>query len=242
MQSQSKRWVIGASLATLLLLALCDTALAKPPGRGPRFQPGPPAHAPAHGVRRKQVHGFQLTFDVGLGVYVAVGVTDVYYHGGYFYRVRGSVWEISLRGDVWGPVVIEKLPPGLQVKAKSMVKLNGNGNSLVKLNGNAGGNDNKGNTGSAGKGGQPANGATGNANQPASGGGKPNAAASSSINKPNAEGGKPSGKSDAGASQPNGSAGGNDKQVSDKPAGSGAQSSKPASGGKAGSGPKGKKK
>lgn len=140
MKAQEKTWVIGACLATLLLLALCDTAAAKPPGRGPAFRAGPPAHAPAHGVRRKRIGGFELTFDVGLGVYVAVGVTDVYYHEGYFYRVRGGVWEISLRGDVWGPVVIEKLPPGLQIKAKSMVKRNGNGNSVAKLNGNAGGN------------------------------------------------------------------------------------------------------
>ena len=46
------------------------------------------------------------------------------------------MWEISLRAVTWEPVVIEKMPGGLQIKAKSMIKLNGNGNSLVKLNGN----------------------------------------------------------------------------------------------------------
>ncbi len=233
MRAEGKMWVIGACLATLLLLALCDTAAAKPPGRGPAFRAGPPAHAPAYGLRRKQVCGFELTFDVGLGVYVAVGVTDVYYHEGYFYRVRGGVWEISLRGDVWGPVVIEKLPPGLQVKAKSM----------VKLNGNAGGNDNKSNAGPGGSGDKANAGATGPANKPAGEGVKPNAGAGNSTNQPKADAGKPAGNTDAGANTSNAGAGNKAVKAADKPEGKGAPSgSKPAGGGKANSAAKGKKK
>jgi hypothetical protein len=137
MKSKGNMTIAGAFLASLLLLVVCDTASAfrllfwRRPARK-----SPPAHAPAHGYRRQHIHGYELVFDTGLGVYVAVGHTDVYYHQGHFYRFHGGVWQISLRADVWQPAGIDKLPPGLQVKAKSMAKLNGNGNSLVKLNGN----------------------------------------------------------------------------------------------------------
>jgi len=60
---------------------------------------GPPAHAPAHGYRRKQVAGMELVFDSGRGVYLVVGLTDHYYHEGYFYRLRGGLWEMSLKPD-----------------------------------------------------------------------------------------------------------------------------------------------
>jgi hypothetical protein len=136
MKLHANKWFAVLCLAVLFLLALCDTTAAKPPARGLLIRSGPPAHAPANGYRRKQVCGFELIFDVGVGMYVAVGMTDVYYHEGHFYRCRGGVWEISLRGTIWEVTVIDKLPPGLQVKAKSMIKVNGNGNSLVKLNGN----------------------------------------------------------------------------------------------------------
>ena len=131
--------IIGAGVMSLLLLAVCDTALGRlPAGRGPVFRPGPPAHAPAYGLRRKQVYGLELTFDAGLGLYVVVGHSDWYHHEGRFYRLHAGVWQISLRGDVWEPVVIDKLPPGLQTKAKALAKTNGKsdpggkGNSAVK--------------------------------------------------------------------------------------------------------------
>ena len=140
MQLQETRRLAAIVVSALFLLILCDTAAAKPPVKGGLSisirSGGPPAHAPAHGYRRQHICGFQLVFDVGLGLYVAVGATDVYYHEGHFYRCRNGVWEISLRAVTWEPVVIEKMPSGLQIKAKSMIKLNGNGNSLVKLNGN----------------------------------------------------------------------------------------------------------
>jgi hypothetical protein len=62
-------------------------------------------------------------------------MTECYYHAGYFYRLRGDAWEISLRADDWGPVDHDKLPPGLRIKTRSVAKVNGNGNSLVKFNG-----------------------------------------------------------------------------------------------------------
>jgi hypothetical protein len=90
---------------------------------------GPPAHAPAHGHRRKQVHGMELVFDSGRGVYVVVGLSDHYYHDGYFYRLRGGLWEMSLKPDGgWKAASRNSLPLGLQAKAKA----NGNGNGKGK--------------------------------------------------------------------------------------------------------------
>jgi len=92
---------------------------------------GPPAHAPAHGHRRKHVHGMELVFDSGRGVYVVVGLSDHYYHDGYFYRLRGGLWEMSLKPDGnWKAASRNSLPLGLQAKAK--VKANGNGNGKGK--------------------------------------------------------------------------------------------------------------
>jgi len=88
---------------------------------------GPPAHAPAHGYRRKHVAGMELVFDSGRGVYVVVGLSDHYYHDGYFYRLRGGLWEMSLKPDAdWKAASDKSLPLGLQVKA------NGNGKGKVK--------------------------------------------------------------------------------------------------------------
>ena len=85
---------------------------------------GPPAHAPAHGYRRKHVAGMELVFDSGRGVYVVVGLSDHYFHDGYFYRLRGSLWERSPKPDGhWKGVSQKSLPMGLQVN----VKANNNG-------------------------------------------------------------------------------------------------------------------
>jgi hypothetical protein len=113
--------IIGVGVMSLLLLAAYDTALGRPPaGRGPKFRPGPPAHAPASGLRRKHVYDMDLTFHAGLGLYVVDGHSDWYYHEGHFYRCHGGVWQISLRGDLWEPVVVDKLPPGLHKKVHGL--------------------------------------------------------------------------------------------------------------------------
>ncbi|MFC1604136.1 hypothetical protein ACFL5F_03825 [Planctomycetota bacterium] len=90
---------------------------------------GPPAHAPAHGYRRKHVHSMDLVFDSSLGVYVVVGHSDHYYHDGYFFRLRGSIWEMSPKLDGHWKIASQKsLPMGLQVK----VKANNNGRGKGK--------------------------------------------------------------------------------------------------------------
>ena len=107
---------------------------------GVRHQPtvsrgnGPPAHAPAHGYRRKQVAGAELVYDSGRGVYVAVGLSDHYYHDGYFYRLRGGLWEMSLKPDAdWKAASEKSLPMGLQVKVKTTGNGNGKGNGKGKV-------------------------------------------------------------------------------------------------------------
>ena len=95
---------------------------------------GPPAHAPAHGYRRKHVHGLELVFDSGRGVYVVVGLSDHYYHDGYFFRLRGGIWEMSPKPDGHWKVASDKsLPMGLRVKAKPSD--NGRGKSHGKAKG-----------------------------------------------------------------------------------------------------------
>lgn len=163
MGSRRNVWLSGIAAMAILLLSSCHTVTARrEPVPGPGRGYGPPPHAQANGYRNKVVYGYELVYDSGCGLYVVVGMTDWYYHEGYFYRLRGDVWEISLRGDEWGPANHDSLPPGLRLKTRSVaklnrdddsvvkpngngnsiVKLNGNGNSLAKLNGNGNGNGN----------------------------------------------------------------------------------------------------
>lgn len=94
---------------------------------------GPPAHAPAYGYRRKHVEGMELVFDSSLGLYVVVGFSDHYYNDGYFYRLRGGLWEMSKKPDIgWKVVSASSLPMGLQVKFKA----NDNDNGKNKGRGN----------------------------------------------------------------------------------------------------------
>jgi len=114
----------------VILLSSCDTvhvhrrprhtgwAVTGSVHEGPGVGNGPPAHAKAHGYRRKQVCGYDLIYDANWGLYVVVGIDDCYYHEDHFYRLRNGVWEISLRADSgWAPVSVTMLPPGLQKKA-----------------------------------------------------------------------------------------------------------------------------
>jgi len=90
---------------------------------------GPPAHAPAHGYRRKHMNDVELVYDSSIGVYVVVGHSDHYYHDGYFYRLRGGLWEMSLKFDGNWRIASEKsVPAGLKVK----VKANGGGRGNEK--------------------------------------------------------------------------------------------------------------
>jgi len=138
----------------LILLTSCDTVHVhrrRPPRHSGWIENGPPAHAQAHGYRRKHACGYELVYDAHCGLYVVVGIPDCYYHGEHFYRLRDDVWEVSLRADGgWAPVSVSVLPPGLQKKASQraharvqtagVAQAPGAGKVKTPETGNAGGN------------------------------------------------------------------------------------------------------
>lgn len=81
---------------------------------------GPPAHAPAHGHRRKHRDAeprVAVVFDGALGVYVVVGRHDHYWDGSHYLRWTGRDWEVSVSLDRgWTVVAFDDVPPGLRAK------------------------------------------------------------------------------------------------------------------------------
>jgi len=110
--------LMATSVCALLVTTSCTVFEAyHPPHR--KIGHGPPAHARAHGYHRKQVAGVELVYDSGCGVYIVVGLPDHYYHDGYFYRLRGTLWEVSLQPHGgWASASETSLPPGLRAKGK----------------------------------------------------------------------------------------------------------------------------
>jgi hypothetical protein len=81
-------------------------------------QPGPPPHAPAHGYRHKHPDGVVLVYQSNIGVYVASGHRDVYFHKDRYYRVRNGSWQISVHVEgPWKAIAPQKVPLGLQKKS-----------------------------------------------------------------------------------------------------------------------------
>ncbi|HEX4910793.1 MAG TPA: hypothetical protein VFV64_08525 [Permianibacter sp.] len=79
---------------------------------------GPPDHAPAHGYRKK-MHGRDLSFDTGLGVYVVVGSPGLYFWDDFYWRLRDGIWiRASAFDGPWlmVPDTHRHLPPGLAKK------------------------------------------------------------------------------------------------------------------------------
>lgn len=132
---------VVTSICALLITASCseEVVYRRPvPGPAPGGRGyGPPAHAPAHGHRRKHVAGVELVFDAGMGVYVVVGCVDHYYYDGTFFRLHDSVWEMSLHPDRdWGPLGHKSLPPGLAAKGNGKIKSPGKSQRHSKGQGN----------------------------------------------------------------------------------------------------------
>ncbi len=62
-------------------------------------------------------------FDSGLGVYLVVGMPDVFFHHEHFYRVMDGVWHHSVRVDGGWVVAREhRVPPGLAKKHRKARK------------------------------------------------------------------------------------------------------------------------
>ena len=68
-------------------------------GRG--HAKGPPAHAPAFGLRKKQIQGYDLRLDERLGVFIVLGLTNTYFLDDNFFEFRDGRWFVAK--NVKGP-------------------------------------------------------------------------------------------------------------------------------------------
>jgi len=54
-------------------------------------------------------------YDANLGVYVVQGPPDLFYLGGWYYRLGSNGWEISRSlAGAWSSIEVRLLPPGLR--------------------------------------------------------------------------------------------------------------------------------
>jgi len=112
-----------AELFTALVIVVtvvgCQEIVLAPRGSEPVVarKSGPPSHAPAHGYRHKHKTGAEFRFDSRLGVYIVVGHTNVYFHDGWFIRIRSGIWQVSATLDgQWKAQPDNWVPPGLRAK------------------------------------------------------------------------------------------------------------------------------
>jgi len=109
--------LLSVTLASALLFASSACIVIDAPQRVTHDEGGgPPPHAPAHGYRHKH-HGRDLVFDRELGVYVVVGLRDVWFLDGSYFRVSGENWEVSVgTPDHWRVASVEIVPARLKTK------------------------------------------------------------------------------------------------------------------------------
>ncbi len=117
-----KRIGLTGTLVACALFALpaCETMYVGG-GGGYDRHPGPPAHAPAHGHKKKHHNdGPELVFDSGLGVYIVVGSANTYFYNNSYFRYTNGGWEFSVNiGDSWQSADYGHVPPGLHKKHKT---------------------------------------------------------------------------------------------------------------------------
>ncbi len=78
---------------------------------------GPPAHAPAHGYRKKHAgNNVTLVYSPDLQVYVVNGHRHCYYSAGQYFRLNATTWEWSVdMSGPWRVVRVESdIPPSLR--------------------------------------------------------------------------------------------------------------------------------
>ena len=108
-----------AALVIVVTVMGCQGIVLLPRASGPVavHKPGPPSHAPAHGYRHKHPSGAEFRFDSRLGVYIVGGQADIYFHDGWFVRIRNGVWQVSVTLDgQWKARSADWIPPGLRAK------------------------------------------------------------------------------------------------------------------------------
>jgi hypothetical protein len=88
----------------------------QPPPRSVAREHGPPPHAPAHGYRYRH-RGHDLAFDSDLGVYVVLGLPDVWFFQSSYVRWFGDHWEIGIDVDgPWRVAAVNEIPLRLREK------------------------------------------------------------------------------------------------------------------------------
>jgi hypothetical protein len=108
------RRVLAIALATSLGFPLAGCLVLDVPHG--YHSGGPPPHAPAHGYRRHH-QGHDLVFDSDLGVYAVVGLSNVWFLNGSYFRISGDQWEMSVgTGGPWRVAAVSAVPGRLYAK------------------------------------------------------------------------------------------------------------------------------
>ena len=103
-------------LSVILVIPACASVNTHPPETVHRPNQGPPAHAPAHGYRKKHQHdNVELVWDSGKGVYAVIGYDGHFFSKDLYYRIIGDHWEVSsgIKGP-WRVTNSKHIPPGLK--------------------------------------------------------------------------------------------------------------------------------
>ena len=102
---------------TAVLASSCRTVTVTYPTQAKKKVTGPPAHAPAHGYRRKLPSNVEVVFDSDSGVYVVIGLDHYFWLDGHYYRFYKGQWEASVMiGNGWHSIAGKQLPAGLREK------------------------------------------------------------------------------------------------------------------------------
>ena len=128
MKRHSTIWLAVVSVVLVLALSSCSSVEVRRTPQRKKVGNGPPAHAKAHGWRRKHASGVEFVYHSKSGVYVVVGMPNHYYCdcNDYFYKLGPLGWQASASIDGgWTYVTDKSLPQGLRL-AK-----NGKGNRMA---------------------------------------------------------------------------------------------------------------
>jgi hypothetical protein len=103
--------------------------------QGTATKAGPPPHAPAHGYRYKHANGTELVFDSGLGVYVVMDMSDVFFYNELYIRYQQDTWQVAVKLDSpWRIAKKNEVPVKLK-NAKKNKHPKGHGNGKAKGHG-----------------------------------------------------------------------------------------------------------
>src|SRR5262245_64926295 len=109
------RLALAIALATSLAFPLAGCIAVEAP-HGYHSAGGPPPHAPAHGYRRNH-QDRNLVYDSDLGVYAVVGLSNVWFLDGSYFRISGDRWEMSVgAGGPWRVATVSAVPSRLYAK------------------------------------------------------------------------------------------------------------------------------